>query len=196
MKPRLAVAGILAGILVFLWSFFSHTFLGISESAMKTIPNEPAVISAMASNIKESGFYFFPGSGMEAEKAPKEQQVAAMQKADAEYKTLPHGILIVRQPDGGSLPFVKLLVSELVTNILCGLLVALLLSMTASSLGSAMSKIVFVAMLGLFASVSIDASYWIWYEFPGRYLVGSLIDSTVGWALAGVLFAVLMRSRN
>jgi hypothetical protein len=196
MTPKLVVTGILAGVLVFFWSFFAHSVLGISESAMKTIPNEPAVIGAISTSISESGFYFFPGSSMEAQKAPKDQQAAAVQKADNEYKTLPHGILIVRQPDGSALPFARLLISELITDIICGLLVAVLLSMAATSLSSTASKVLFTAVIGLFASISIDASYWIWYDFPGRYLVGSIVESTIGWALAGFLIALLTRRRG
>lgn len=195
MTPKLVLAGILGGVLVFFWSFFTHSVLGISESAIKTIPNEPPVIGAISTNIKESGFYLFPASTFEAEKAPKDQQAAAIQKADAEYKTLPHGVLIIRQPDGSALPFARLLVSELITNVICGILIAVLLSMAAASLASTSSKVLFGAVIGLFASISIDASYWIWYDFPGRYLIGSLVESTIGWALAAFLIAFLIRKR-
>ncbi|MEP7271913.1 MAG: hypothetical protein ABI882_10455 [Acidobacteriota bacterium] len=196
MKLRLLIAGLLAGVVVFFWGFFSHSVLGLGESSMKSIPNEPAVISALSSNIAESGFYFFPGAGLGADRLPKEQQEAAMQKWDADYKTLPHGILIVKKPTGAALPFTKLLLIELGTTVLGGLLAAWLLSLAAPSLPSFIGRVFFVAVLGFFASVNIDASYWNWYDFPTGYLTSSLIDSTVGWALAGVVLAFMIRPRS
>ena len=64
MKGRLLIAGVLAGLLAFFWGFVSHELIGLGESSMKGIPNEPAVLTALSDNIKESGFYFFPGAGM------------------------------------------------------------------------------------------------------------------------------------
>lgn len=183
MKLRLLIAGVLAGVVAFFWGFFSHTVIGVGESSMKVIPNEAAVLSTMSGSIKESGFYFFPGSGMEAEKLPKDQQEAALKKWDEDYKTQPHGILILTQPSGTELPFAKNLSVQLATCILSGLLAAFLLSLAAPSLPSLLGRVLFVAVLGVFATIDIDVPYWNWYGFPTRYLVAQMIDSVVGWGL-------------
>ena len=196
MKGRPLIAGVLAGLLAFFWGFVSHELIGLGESSMKGIPNEPAVLTALSDNIKESGFYFFPGAGMmDPNNGTKEQKEAAMKKWDEDFKKYPSGILVVKQPTGDSLPFTKLLLRQLLADILGGLIAALLLSLAVPSLPSFTGRVLFVATLGLFASLAIDVPYWNWYGFPTRYLLSALVDSVVGWGLAGVLLAALIRPR-
>jgi hypothetical protein len=59
---KVLLPGILGGLVVFVWSAISHMLLPIGAMGFKTIPsNEDAVLTAMKSNIQESGLYFMPG---------------------------------------------------------------------------------------------------------------------------------------
>ncbi len=62
-KGRIVLAGVLAGIVVFIWGAVAHMALGLGESAMKAIPNETEVLSTMQKNINAPGFYFFIPAG-------------------------------------------------------------------------------------------------------------------------------------
>lgn len=190
---RLLLAGVLAGIVVFVWSALSHMVLGLGEAAVKTIPNESSVLSTMNQNIKEPGFYLYPGGMEEIQKAPQSERDALTKKWEETYKTQPHGVLVLTPPSGAVFNFPKLLVNELLSNVLGGLIAAWLFSLAIGSLGSFPMRVLFVAALGLFAALAIDLSYWNWYGFPTKYLFSSLIDNTIGWALAGVVLAALIK---
>jgi hypothetical protein len=185
MKGRVLLAGVLAGLVSFFWGFFSHSVLMVSERAMKTIPNETAVMAALNENVKEPGLYFYPGASMTAA-----DQNAAMKL----FETQPRGVMVFTPP---SVPMnmTQLFLTELVIDILGGIIAAWLLSMVAGTQTSFLARVGFVAMLGVFASLGIDAPYWNWYGFPTNYLIASFIDSAVGWGLAGVVLAWMIKPR-
>ncbi|MBI1761718.1 MAG: hypothetical protein HYR56_09815 [Acidobacteria bacterium] len=192
---RLLLAGVLAGVVVFIWSALSHMVLGLGEAAVKSLPNESAVLTALNQNVKAPGFYLYPG-GMEAiQNAPKDQQEALTKQYEEVYKAQPHGILVLTPPNGVVYSFPKLLLNELLSNILGGVIAAWLLSLALGALPSFLGRIGFVAALGLFAALAVDFSYWNWYGFPTKYLLTSLLDNTLGWALAGVALALFLKPR-
>ena len=47
--------------------------------------------------------------------------------------------------------------------------------------------------MGLFGIVSLLVSYWIWYGFPVEYVCGELVTEVVGWLLAGLAIAKIVR---
>jgi len=190
MKGRVLLAGIVAGIVSFLWGLLSHVVLDAGQSTMKSIPEEPAVLSAMSAHMKEPGFYFFP-SMQDQPKGTLEQQKAAQAAYLKAYETRPHGVLIY-SPPSGPLKFGTLLGRQLAIEIACGLIAAVLLAMAAGSLPFG-ARVLFVALLGLFASMSVDAPYWNWYGFPTAYFRSQLIDEVGGWAVAGVVLALMIR---
>jgi hypothetical protein len=191
MKGRVLVAGIVAGVVSFLWGLLSHVVLDAGQSTMKSIPEEPAVLSAMSTHLKEPGFYFFP-SMMDQSKGSLEQQKAAQAAYLKAYETRPHGVLIYSPPNG-PLKFGTLLGKQLAIEIVCGLIAAWLLSMAAGALPGFGGRVLFVALLGLFASMSVDAPYWNWYGFPTAYFRSQLIEEVGGWALVGVVLAFMIR---
>ena len=61
MTKRIIIGGVLAGLAMFMWGAVSHMALGLQESGIKQFANETPVLAALKSEIKEPGFYFFPG---------------------------------------------------------------------------------------------------------------------------------------
>jgi hypothetical protein len=191
-KGRLLLAGVLAGIGIFVWGMISHLALGLGQMGVKELPNEPATLNALQENVPEAGFYIYP-SGIAVEKAPKDQRDKLMQEYMEVYKTKPHGILILTPSNGTAYNFPALLCNELLSNILNGLLAAFLLSYAIGSIRSMFGRVLFVATLGFFATVAIDFSYWNWYGFPTKYLISSFLDNTIGSAFAGIVLAFAFR---
>ena len=195
IRGRVLLAGVLAGIVSFIWGAASHMVLNLNESSIKTIPNEQVVMSALHQNIKEPGFYFYPGGMETMAKLPKEQQEAAAKQWEETYKAMPHGVLILTPPNGTPLNFPKLLLTQLGLDVIGGIVAAWLLMLAAASVPSFIGRVLFVAAIGFFATLSIDAPYWNWYGFPKNYLIASFIDSTAGWALAGLVLAAMIKPR-
>ncbi len=62
---RILLAGILGGIVMFVWTSIAHMALPLGEAGINEIPNESAVLGAMQSSIGDkTGLYIFPGLGV------------------------------------------------------------------------------------------------------------------------------------
>ena len=180
MNGRVIVAGILAGLTVFFWSFISHMALPLGEIGVQQIPDQGAVMAALSENVKSAGLYYYPFD-------------RDMAQHDAMLKTNPHGILVYTPP--GPVSFGKLLATEALSNVAGGILAAFLF--VAAGLGAAGigPRLAFGAALGGFATLAIDVSYWNWYGFPSNYLAAQLIDSVISWSLAALVLGLALRRR-
>lgn len=193
MTKKIVIGGVLAGLVLFVWSSIAHMLLPIGDMGVKAIPKEDAVLAATKANITESGLYIFPGEDMMAAKSgSKEQQKAAMEAVIEKYHTGPHGILVYH-PVGETLSMPKLLAVEFGADVFVGLIAAFALAMASGKLLSFAGRVGFVTALGLLGWLATDVSYWNWYGFPGIYEVGQFLDQIVGMAFAGTLLAFMMR---
>src|ERR1700680_98369 len=117
MNIRILVAGILGGIVMFIWSFVGHDVLPLGQAGVREIPNEQAVLGAMQSSIGETpGFYFFPGLGVGLNPT-REQKNEAMKHRNDQLAANPSGILIY-YPPGHLFNFPKSLGVEFGTELL------------------------------------------------------------------------------
>jgi hypothetical protein len=173
MNGRVVVAALLGGLTVFFWGFLSHMVFEVGEMGVSKLPNEAAVLAALQQNVPAGGLYLFP-----MEEDPE--------KWEAAYANNPSGIASLA-PAGTPLAFGRRMGLELVTNVV-GTLFAVLLLGGAGALATVAQRVYAGAALGAFASVSINASYSIWYNFPTAYLVGQTFDQIVSWVL-GLLVA-------
>lgn len=55
------------------------------------------------------------------------------------------------------------------------------------------AKVVFATVIGLLAAFSVNGPYWNWYQFSPAFVGGQALDYGLGFALAGVVLAKLMR---
>ncbi len=61
---RILRAGVLGGIVMFVWTSIAHMALPLGEAGINEIPNESAVLSAMQSSIGDKTcLYIFPDLG-------------------------------------------------------------------------------------------------------------------------------------
>src|SRR5438045_7927684 len=96
MSTRILLAGILGGIVMFIWNFVAHDLLPLGEMGVRLIPNEDAVTSVLQTNLGDnSGFYVFPSGGL-TPGATREQKQAAMKKAEEQMAAGAGGVLIYR----------------------------------------------------------------------------------------------------
>ncbi len=182
---RTLIAGILGGVIAFVWSAIVHMMpftgtLGLSMMNEK----EDAVLSALSANLPPPGLYFFPGMDM-TKTMTKEQEAAWT----AKYKAGPSGLLLL-QPKGGEPMDASQLVIEFFSTLLGALIAASILSVT---IGSRMCRAAIVAMIGLFGWLAIGVSQWNWYAYPFSFIVLDAIDQVIGWLLAGFLMARLIK---
>ena len=188
MTARIVFAGILGGILMFVWTSIAHMFLPLGEAGIREIPNEQTVVGAMQTNIGEKeALFIFPGLGL-GENATRQQRNEAMKGLAAKYASSPSGILMYHPPKPFEFP--KHLGIEFVTELVEALLVVFLLAQTRIA-GSG-GRIGFALVAGILAAITTNVSYWNWYGFPGVYTASYMFIQIAGFFLIGIAAALVM----
>src|SRR5499427_8165265 len=190
---RILLAGVLGGSGMFVWTSIAHIALPLGEAGINEISNESVVLSAMQSNIGDkTGLYIFPGLGV-GKDATRQEKNEAMKQMQQRIAANPSGILMYHPP-GRPFAFGKSLAIEFSTEVLQAILVIWLLVQTR--IGSFAGRVGFVLIAGILAAITTNISYWNWYGFPGVYTASYMLIEIVGFALVGVIAALMLRKRN
>jgi hypothetical protein len=186
---KILLAGILGGIVMFIWTSIAHMALPLGEADLGEIPNESAVLSAMQSNIGEqTGLYIFPGRGL-GKNATRQEKQEAMKHMGEKIATNPSGILMYHAP-GRPLSLGKLLGVEFGTELLEAILVVFLLAQTR--IASFAGRVGFVLVAGILAAIATNVSYWNWYGFPCVYTASYMFIQIVGFLCVGIVAALVL----
>jgi hypothetical protein len=95
---KILLAGVLGGIVMFIWTSIAHMALPLGEAGISEIPNESAVLGAMQSSIGgKTGLYIFPGLGV-GKNATREEKSEAMKEVQQRIAANPSGILMYHHP--------------------------------------------------------------------------------------------------
>jgi hypothetical protein len=178
---RVFIAGLLGGIVFFVWGAIAHMALPIGQMGMKESGNEDAVIAALRDNMPGEGVYMVPGL------SPAQMSDEAAKKAYSDKAKANPNAFVIYQPVGrDGMDMTGNLIKQFVSDTLSALVVAFVLALGAFSFG----KRVFVATaLGLFSWLTISVPYWNWYRFPLDFTIGNLLEQVVGWLIAGIVMA-------
>jgi len=190
---RILLAGILGGVVMFVWTSIAHMALPLGEAGINEIQNESAVLNAMQSSMGDkTGLYIFPGLGV-GKNATREEKNEAMKQMQQRIAANPSGILMYHPP-GRQFAFGKSLAVEFSTEVLQAILVIWLLAQTR--IGSFAGRVGFVLTAGILASITTNVSYWNWYGFPGVYTASYILIEIVGFVLVGVIAGLVLRKRS
>jgi hypothetical protein len=184
---RPVLAAIAGGVVVFLWSAVSHMALGLGMAGISALPNEERVAQAIRGAVTEPGLYFLPGFDA-SHKMTAEEEKAWTEK----YRRGPSAFLVIH-PQGREPMAPAQFVVEVVADILAAGVAAFLLIRLA---GSFLTRVAAVGLLGVFEWLDVNVSYWNWDKFPNTFTLAALADQTVGWTLAGVVMALILRRRT
>ena len=190
---KILLAGVLGGIVMFVWTSIAHMALPLGEAGINEIPNESAVLSAMQSSIGDkTGLYIFPGLGV-GKNATGEEKREAMKQMQQRIAANPSGILMYHPP-GRPFAFGKSLAVEFSTEVLQAILMIWLLAQTR--IGSFAGRVAFVLIAGVLAAITTNVSYWNWYGFPAVYTASYMLIEIVGFVLIGVVAGLVLRRRS
>lgn len=183
---RVVFAAIAGGAIVFVWSAIAHMATPLGTMGMKILPDEARVLEALKTSVPDSGLYFFPGADMSRTLTPEEQRAW-----EARLRSGPVGLLVINTQ--GTEPLSpRQLAIELASGILAAGVAAYLVSLITAPY---LTRVVAVALLAVYASLSLSASYWNWYGFPAAYVAGELVTELIGWLLAGLAIARIVTPR-
>ena len=190
MSGRFFLAGILGGVVMFIWTSIAHMALPLGGAGVRELPNESTVLAALQSNLGEShGLYMFPGMGL-GSNPTREQKNAAMKEMVAKLATNPSGLLVYHPP-GRVFNLGQALGIEFLTEVAEALLVVFLLAQTR--LAGFGGRVGFAVAAGILVAISTHISYWNWDGFPKRYTASYMFIQLVGFFLVGLVVALVLR---
>ena len=178
-KGRIVAAGVVGGVVMFIWGAAAHMALPLGEMGVKSLPGEQMIMPALRFSIQERGLYRFPLMDK------NDTSGSARKSYDEKYKAGPRGMLAFDPAGGEQMPQ---LVAELGSDFLAAILLAIVLARVR---GGIATRTIFGAMLGLSAWATIDLSYWNWFRFPGEFTIAQGIDQGVNGLLAGLVIALV-----
>jgi hypothetical protein len=189
---KIVIAGVLGGIVMFIWTSIAHMALPLGEAGIREMPNESTLLGAMYSAIGEqAGLYIFPSPGVR-KNATREEKNEAMKRMSEKVATNPSGILMYHAP-GRPFTFGKWLGIEFGSELIEAILVVFLLAQTR--IASFAGRVGFVLVAGILAAITTNVSYWNWYGFPSAYIASYMLTEIVGFLLVGITVALLWRKR-
>jgi len=192
MSTRILLAGILGGVVMFIWNFVAHDLLPLGEMGVRLIPNEDAVTSVLQTNLGDnSGFYVFPSGGLTPD-ATREQKQAAMKKAEEQMAAGAGGVLIYRPKRVFNFP--KRLGIEFGTEVIESLLAVFLLAQTG--IRGFGGKVGFIFTAGILAAIVTNVPYANWYGFPKDFTLAQMVMTVVGYLLVGIVAALILGRRS
>ena len=186
MWARILIAGIVGGIVVFFVGFVTHGMLHLQSRTLANIPDSPSFLEHLQSRGLKPGFYIFPDMPSAAE----QNDPAKMAEAKQRFETGPAGLLLVARQGMPSMG--EMLGKEFATNFLAALLAAWVVSLAGADIGFGRRWFAVTAM-GIFAWLSISASYGIWYWFPHDFVHEEFLCTFSEWAVAGLAIAAIAR---
>lgn len=176
---RIVLAGLAAGVAMFIWSAIAHVATPLGTIGVSTLPNESVTVGNLASAIGDKGgLYLFPTSS------------GASPSSSA--ATGPVGFLAF-SPKAPTTMQPKNLIIEFLTELAEGLIATWLLAQTA--LSSYAARAGFVTVLGLGAVITTNISYWNWYNFPFDYTLGYGFVEFIGYVVAGLTAAAILKPK-
>ena len=180
---RTVIAGVIGGIVLFLWGAIAHVALPIGEMGMKVASQQDATLTALqASADKGAGVYMIPGM------SPEEwRDEAAMTAFQSKHKDAPSAFLVYDPTPNPVLQSMGApLVRQFVIDLLVALLAAWVMAQAATSFGT---RVLMGTAMGVAAWLSVSVPYWNWYRFPMDFTIGALLDSGLGLAIASLPMA-------
>lgn len=176
---RILIAGIIGGILMFIWNSAAHTVLPLGMMGFQTATEQDTAIAAVqASATSGNGIYMLPGI------SPEQWHDEAVMKAFVEKSKSNPYAFVVYAPGGNpaNATMTPNLIKQFITDTLAALVAAWVLSLGAFGFGK---RVAIAGAFAVFAWLAISVPYWNWYVFPVAFTVSTLITQLVGWLLAG-----------
>jgi hypothetical protein len=182
---KILIAAVAGGLTVFVWTAIAHMATPLGTAGMSVFPpdQESKIVDAMKTGLPGSGLYFVPGIDMRSTPTPEQQKAW-----EAKIQAGPFGLLVFNARGGSPLSPAQL-VTELASTMLAAAVAAYLASLMA---GPMMTRAIAVALLALFASLSVGASYWNWYGFPTAFVAAEALTELIGWLLGGLVISRLV----
>lgn len=182
---RVIAAGLLGGVIMFVWSFISHAILPFHGEALNTLPGEQMALDAQFAAL-QAGIYHYPGL---PEDGSWEQALERMRAG-------PAITFMVVHPSGRE-PFpMRNFVIGFASQCVAAFVAALLLACAVDRLRGYRQRVLFVVGVGVFAIFGHYIQAATWWGYTTEFFVLDVIDMIVAPLLSGLAIAALVTPRR
>lgn len=188
---RILLASLLSAIVLFVFGMASWMVFGLHGDTIRTLPDQAAVTAVLEEQKLTTGVYSYPMM-VPSPEAPAAEQQQAMDEWQALRRQGP--VFSVFYQAAGAEPFApEVLGRGFAINFVCSLIAAALLWMAGGSLASYGQRVLFVALLGVFAAIFRDVALFNWMSFPWDYTQAMIVDVLISWVLAGLILGAIVK---
>lgn len=181
---RVLLAGLVGGVVMFIWATIAHVATPLATAGLKPIPQEASTVATLRAALGDTpGLYFFPYLEGSDSKAMADQK--------AKMQLGPTGLLAYQAP-GSPAMMPRQLAVELLLEVGESILAALVIS-AAPDIGR---RIGLAVVIGVIAAVSTNFSYWNWYGFGWAYTLANAFTELMKYVFAGVAIIAFLAWRG
>jgi hypothetical protein len=179
---RVLVAGLIGGIVMFLWGVLAHMALGLGNVGIHQPHDENVVLSTLHEGLGDKpGIFLLPSFDPKQRNDPYQVR-AYSQKAIRE----PYA-WVVYLPQGDDMLQMQQQIPRQWAGDTLG---ALALAFMMGWLGLGFRRrLGIAAAAAVFAWLGTMVPYWNWYRFPLDFTLAALAEQLIGWLIAGAVMA-------
>lgn len=184
---RVLIAGVAGAIVYYVWQMLTWIVLPIHGPTILSMPNEAPIREALIAQDLETGLYSVPyGSDEE------------MMDPDSEFtKRHKEGPLFVvfYQKEGMEPMPMSMLGIGILTDFLGATIAAAMLCCAVGGCccRTYWQRVAFISGFGVFLALMSHVAYMNWMRFPAHYSAMMILDAIVGWFLAGLAIAAIIK---
>jgi hypothetical protein len=173
------VGVVLGGIVFFAWGAVSWMVLPFHNKSIKPLGEEQLITDTLKVVVKDPGFYVFPYCKRDA---TADEKAMSMDR----HKAGPVGALIFR-PTGTDPMAPSNFVLSFFIGLVASLVSMLILAFTRDRLQGVGARVLLLVTIGIMGWMVSDLMYLNWFSFPCDFVMASLVDWVVQFALLGLV---------
>jgi small-conductance mechanosensitive channel len=184
---RIIIAGILGGIALFIWGGIWHEVLPFQLNGLRSLPTEQALETK--AKLPDAGVYISPGYDV-PDAAPFAIRLLSMRKLARKPPDEPRQFLVYHPVTQriSARPFVVEFLTNIVQALIAGFLVA------QARLRRYSSRLGFIVVLGVLASITTNISFSNFYGFPIGFVTTNMIFLAIGYLIVGLIVAAIVKT--
>ncbi len=184
---RIVLAALSGAVIYYVWQMMAWMVLPIHGPTVSGLPNEDPVRDLLVEQNVETGVYIVP-YGTEEAMADPESEFMKRHAAGPIFSVYFH-------KDGLAPMAPSVMVGGFLLDFLGAAIAAAMLSCAVGGCccRSYVQRVGFVAALGVFLALMGHVAYYNWMHFPADYTAMFALDVIVGWLLAGLAIAAIIK---
>jgi hypothetical protein len=184
---RMLIGGIVAAIVLFAWGVISWMFIPWHAATFSTLPHEDLLMQTLGDHLSESGVYWFPNTPADMSDA------AAVEAFNEKHRAGPLGVLFFQARGSEPMSRGQFVVGFILT-LASALVAAAILSAAAPQTPQYSQRVAIVTAMGVLVGLAAYLPAWNWMLAPPWYTLVMCADTVIGFFLAGLPMALIIRS--